>query len=60
MTVLNPETLRTLILLGRFAFDTIERYSNGEMTDEEVAEAYAALQPRLAESNRLWEQAGGA
>lgn len=55
---MRTETLYALIQLGRFAFDSIEALQKGEMTDEEIATAYADLQARLAESNAMWENAG--
>ncbi|MDX2318311.1 MAG: hypothetical protein QNK44_07900 [Hyphomicrobiaceae bacterium] len=55
---MKTETLYALLQLIRFGTDTIEAYSKGEMTEEEIATAYADLQVRLAESNAMWESAG--
>jgi len=56
---MNAETLYALLQLIRFGTDTIEAYSKGEMTEEEIAAAYADLQTRLAQANTMWENAGG-
>lgn len=55
---MNAQTIHALLQLIRFGTDTIEAYSKGEMSDEEVATAYAELQVRLAQSNQMWESAG--
>ena len=55
---MNPQTLNSLIQLGRFAMDAIDRYSKGEMTEEEVAAEWADLQTRLGTANDMWKRAG--
>lgn len=55
---MNPQTLNSLIQLGSFALDAIDRYSKGDMTDEEVAQEWADLQTRLGTANDMWERAG--
>ena len=44
---MNPQTLNTLLQLIRFGADTIDRYSKGEMTDEEVGRVAEVFQEAL-------------
>ena len=55
---MTPETILALVQLLRFGVDTMERYTKGEMTDEEVAAEWASLQTRLGQANNMWERAG--
>lgn len=55
---MNLETLHALLQLGRFAMDAADRYSRGEMTDEEVAAEWQEIRDRLAGANAMWERAG--
>lgn len=54
---MSPETILALVQLLRFGIDTMERYTKGEMTDEEVAAEWASLQTRLGQANNMWERA---
>ena len=55
---MTPETILALVQVLRFGVDTMERYTKGEMTDEEVAAEWASLQIRLGQANDMWERAG--
>lgn len=55
---MTRETIMALFQVLRFSVDTMERYTSGDMTDEEVAAEWASLQTRLGQANNMWERAG--
>jgi len=45
--------------VAKFGLEIMDRYQRGEMTDEEVEEAWQQMKDRWDSANDLWERAGG-
>lgn len=53
----SASTVYSLIQLGRFVNETINLYSQGQLSDEELEARWEVVRVRIDNAEALWDQA---
>lgn len=56
---MSAQQILALVQVGKFALEVVETYQQGDMTEEQLANAWQQLRDRLDDANTMWEEAGG-